>query len=124
MILIVDDHDDIRWALRRLFTFSGIETLTAGSGAEAVAMVRQHMPELVLLDVMMPDMDGLEVLRQIRANADTKSIPVLLHTAGVHPRTDDEALRLGADGLVRKGYNDIDSLVSRIETMRNSRHVD
>ena len=122
MILIVDDHDDIRWALHRLLTFAGLEAMTAGSGLDALRIIRQYAPELVLLDVMMPNMDGLEVLRQIRADESISSIPVLLHTAGTYPADLKEARRIGADGMIKKGNNDIDELIGQIESLRNSRH--
>ena len=124
MILIVDDHDDIRWAIHRLLTFSGMDAQGVSSGAEALQAARDLKPEVMVLDVMMPGMDGIEVLKHLRADPATNQIPVLLHTAGTYPPSVDEARRLGADGLIKKGRSDITALLDQIESLRHAHHYE
>ena len=66
VILLVDDQDTIRFFLEKTLTQEGYEAVTAKTGAEAIEKARQVMPDLVLLDLKLPDMDGLEVLRKIK----------------------------------------------------------
>jgi CheY-like chemotaxis protein len=83
-ILIVDDEDDIREvAALSLETVSGWEVITASSGAQALARAIEYQPDAILLDVMMPGMDGPTTFRELRKNPATARIPVLLLTAKV-----------------------------------------
>jgi len=97
-ILIADDEPDIRLVLRTRLERDGYSVLEARDGAEAVAMAQAEMPDLIVLDVMMPEMDGVEVCNRLRASFTTRGIPVIMLTA-----------RAGKDdrmsGLV-KGAND------------------
>ncbi|HST38416.1 MAG TPA: response regulator, partial [Conexibacter sp.] len=78
-ILIVDDDRALREALRRALTLAGYETETAAGGAEALAQVGVRVPDAIVLDVGMPEVDGLEVCRRLRAGGDR--VPVLMLTA-------------------------------------------
>jgi CheY-like chemotaxis protein len=79
-VLVVDDERDLREFYEDLLTRQGYEVVTATNGQEALAAVTQHAPELILLDIMMPVMDGLEVLRALNDNEQTKKIPVIVLT--------------------------------------------
>ncbi len=83
-ILAVDDYEPHRYALSRILQKAGFDVLTAATGAETLAQAAAAHPDLILLDIGLPDIDGLEVCKQLKANADTKRIPVIFITA-THP---------------------------------------
>lgn len=113
-VLVVDDDDDIRTVLQMTLEHAGFQVLTAKDGAQAVEMARAELPDAVLLDVMMPRMDGLEALRAIRADARTGPIPVLLVTARTQTPDAVEGLDLGADDYITKPF-DNDEVVARVQ---------
>ncbi|MGC8826942.1 MAG: response regulator [Anaerolineae bacterium] len=76
-VLVVDDEADIREALRIILEADGYQVLEAGDGLEALQMVQRARPDLVILDIMMPRMDGLEVLRRLEADPETAGLPVI-----------------------------------------------
>lgn len=76
-ILVVDDEPDLRFILRRIFERAGHEVADASQGAEALECVRGSLPELVVTDMMMPVMDGYELIRRLRADPATAQIPIL-----------------------------------------------
>jgi putative two-component system response regulator len=101
-ILIVDDNENIRELLAATLTNPSYLIITAGSGDEALALADHHQPDLVLLDVMMPAMDGYEVCRRLRASPRTAEVPIVMITA-----LDDKASRVmgieaGADDFLSK----------------------
>jgi CheY-like chemotaxis protein len=86
-ILVVDDNDDIRDLARLcLETVDGWVVLTASSGAAAIESARENQPDAVLLDMMMPEMDGLTTFRHLQSDESTRDIPVLLFTAKLQAR--------------------------------------
>jgi len=86
-VLVVDDNDDIReLAQLCLETVDGWVVLTAGSGPDAIAAAREHHPDAVLLDMMMPEMDGLTTFEHLQSDESTRDIPVLLFTAKLQAR--------------------------------------
>lgn len=101
-LLVVDDHAAIRTMLADYFTARGFRVVTAVDGREALAAARATPPDLVLLDVMMPHLDGLEVLRHVRRKVDT---PVILLTARVEETDKVIGLELGADDYVTKPFS-------------------
>ena len=104
MILIVDDHLDTGAALARLLKKKcGQEVVAVGSGQAALAVVETARPSLIVLDMMMPGMHGLEVLRRIRAGAAGKDVPVIVYSADDSPETARQALEQGAQEFVIKG---------------------
>lgn len=94
---MVDDEPDQRFLLRRIFEQSGNEVADAGDGAAALKVVREWPPDLVVTDMMMPIMDGAELIRQLHRDSATAGIPVL--AASGDPRLAD-----GADAVVPKPY--------------------
>ncbi|MCD6291391.1 MAG: response regulator [Anaerolineae bacterium] len=115
-ILVVDDDLDTQKLLSLILTKEGFNVLTASSGPEALATVEQTPLDLVILDVMMPDMDGYEVLRRLRSNPSSSNIPVIMLSAkgGVHDRVN--GLRSGADDYIPKPA-DPGELVARVEAV-------
>lgn len=105
-VLIVDDEDDIRVIAEiSLRSVGGLETVVASSGADGIRRARDEQPDLILLDVMMPGMDGMQTLERLRADDTTASIPVIFMTARVQKHEADAYLYLGAIGVLAKPFN-------------------
>lgn len=102
-VLVVDDVADARDVLARLLRMSGYKSITAEGGEAALTAVEEEAPDLVLLDLMMPGMDGVEVLRRLRANPRWHDLPVILFTALSEGKLLDEAGRLGVQDCILKG---------------------
>jgi CheY-like chemotaxis protein len=102
VVLVVDDDEFTCDAIRRLLTRMGYTTACASSGAQALDLLGQVRPDVIVLDWMMPEMDGLEVLRKLRADPRTKDVPVLLYSAADDPAMQKQAARLGAMECVLK----------------------
>lgn len=103
-ILVVDDSPDIALISARMLTRHGYAVMTANSGTEALAMIARRRPSCVLLDVMMPGMNGLDVLRALKANPATATIPSIMVTA---KSADDDLLsgyQQGADYYITKPF--------------------
>src|ERR1700733_2392413 len=92
-ILIVDDNETNRDILRTRLGPHGYELLEAADGEEAIAAAREHSPDLILLDVMMPKIDGIEVCRRLKADTELPFIAIILVTARPTPRTWSPGLR-------------------------------
>jgi signal transduction histidine kinase/DNA-binding response OmpR family regulator len=101
-VLIVDDEARNRELLRVMLTPEGLDLTTAASGEEALAMVAQHPPDLILLDVMMPGMDGYEVALRIKSDEHTKSIPIIMVTALDDHKARVLGLGAGAEDFLTK----------------------
>lgn len=114
-VLVADDDEDIRVYLEITLQLAGFEVVLAKDGAEAVELTRTSHPDVVLLDVMMPRLDGLRALEQLREDPRTGHLPVMLLTA--RARTDDaiEGLERGADDYLAKPF-DPDELVARVRS--------
>jgi len=114
-ILVVDDNDDGREALVELLQMEGFDTLSASDGESALLIIATEQPDLALLDVMLPDMNGLKVLQEIRADPATRELPVILVTVLDQPDDIVYGLELGAnDYLVKPIQPEI--LVARART--------
>ncbi len=105
-VLLVDDEPDIRTVGEMsLRDVGGLDVAVAGSGPEALEMIKQRRPDVVLMDVMMPGMDGPTVLAQLKADPATASIPVIFLTAKVQRSEVDHYIELGAHGVIRKPFD-------------------
>lgn len=105
-ILIIDDEDDIREvAAMSLETVAGWEVIVANSGAQGLARAASYKPEAILLDVMMPGMDGPTTFRELRSNPDTASIPVLFLTAKVQATDRRLFADLGVEAVLVKPFD-------------------
>ncbi|MCC5950450.1 MAG: response regulator [Nitriliruptoraceae bacterium] len=114
-VLIADDDEDIRAYLDITLGLAGYEVIQAGDGVEAVEHARHRRPDVIILDVMMPRMDGLEALRRLREDARTSNIPVLLLTARVQKSDAITGLDSGADDYITKPF-DADELLARLRS--------
>ena len=105
-ILIVDDDDDIREVARvSLEAVGGWDVLIAGSGIEGLAQAKAGQPDAILLDVMMPDMDGPTTFQRLQADAATRHIPVILLTAKVQAADHLQFAELGVSGVLAKPFD-------------------
>jgi CheY-like chemotaxis protein len=102
-ILIAEDHADSREALGALLEAFGFHVLLAGNGLEAVEYARRDRPDLILMDVMMPSLDGFEATRRIRSFPETRDIPIITLTALDHAR--ETAMDAGANDFLAKPIN-------------------
>ncbi len=113
-ILVVEDDAAVRDALQRALSFEGYEIVTATDGAVALSELRGAAVDLIVLDVMMPHLDGLETCRRIRASGDT--VPILMLTAKAAVGDRVEGLDAGADDYVTKPFA-LDELLARIRAL-------
>ena len=105
-VLIIDDEEDIREvAALSLETVAGWDVLVAGSGAAGIAKARENHPDAILLDVMMPGMDGPTTFRELRKNPLTARIPVLLLTAKVQSNDQRRFADLGVEAILFKPFD-------------------
>jgi len=114
-ILIIEDNYEIRDNTAELLDLAGYSVITAKDGLEGIKASTEHLPELILCDIMMPGVDGYEVLRHIRTNTLTDKINFVFVTASVEQKEMKAAMDLGADGYLRKPFeeNDLLALVKK-----------
>ena len=115
-ILVVDDDPVIQKLLAVNFEMEGYRVVTAGDGEEALAQVASEQPDAVVLDVMMPKIDGIEVVRRMRADAAAAAIPVLLLSARAQAKDIAEGLDAGADAYMTKPFDPLD-LLERVASL-------
>jgi two-component system, cell cycle response regulator DivK len=101
-ILVIDDNELNLKLAEKILTLSGYNVLVAISGEQGVDVARAHRPDLILLDIRLPDIDGLEVLRRLRSLPETRGIPVVAMTAQAMPAEVDRFAAAGFDGYVQK----------------------
>ncbi len=118
-ILIVEDDLDIVDLLQRQVKALGYDSIVAGNGKEAVDMATSQLPHLILMDIMLPVMDGLDATRQIRQNPTTRSIPIIAVTALSSRRDKEKCLQSGCDDYLSKPFTQFTRLQlgSRIEKL-------
>ncbi|MDX1673908.1 MAG: response regulator [Longimicrobiales bacterium] len=102
-ILLAEDHLDSREALCALLEAFGFEVIEAANGAEAIELARERPPDLVLMDIMMPEVDGFEATRKLRDFPETRDIPIITLTA--MEGAESEAIEAGADDFLAKPIN-------------------
>lgn len=119
-ILAVDDTPDNLFLMQALLEDDGYEVSLAGDGETALAQISQSPPDLILLDVMMPGMDGYEVTRRIRQNSELPFIPILLITA-YRRSSVVEGLDAGANDFIRKPV-DVEELSARVRALLRLKH--
>jgi two-component system phosphate regulon response regulator PhoB len=104
-ILIVDDEASLRTLVRANLEIDGLEVSEAVDGIEAMSMVRESLPDLILLDIMMPGKDGIEVLEELAADEELSGIPVILLTAKGELEDLEKGADLGARGHITKPFD-------------------
>ena len=118
-ILIVEDEKSIAHFISTILTANGYEAMRASTGAEAMSMISSHCPDLVILDLGLPDMDGLEVLQKLRSWSD---VPVIIISARTKEQEKVSALDLGADDYITKPFG-TGELMARIRTSLRHSHA-
>ncbi|NNE08459.1 MAG: response regulator [Gemmatimonadetes bacterium] len=113
VIMIVDDEDAITSSLSYCLQKEGYEVLVAYNGADAIKMVVNRVPDLIVSDIMMPEVDGFEFCRRIRDYYKTRDIPFIFLTAKTTDRDKVEAVRLGGDDYVTKPF-DLQELILKV----------
>ncbi|MBI4430422.1 MAG: response regulator [Candidatus Omnitrophica bacterium] len=109
-ILAIDDDSELLAALKDLLEAYDYSVITATSGAEGLLKIKSCIPNLILLDIAMPIMDGLDVLAELKANPDTLSIPVVMLTAIADTQTLWKAQEMGATNYIVKPFKEADLL--------------
>ncbi|MCD0466037.1 two-component regulator propeller domain-containing protein [Flavobacterium sp. ENC] len=118
-VLIIDDNAEIRAYLIKLFSETYI-VYSAENGEEGLKLTKKHLPDLVISDITMEEMDGLELCRKIKENNELSHIPVILLTASKNPETHLQGISDGADDYIIKPFDD-DILVARVESLLKNR---
>ena len=111
-VLIVEDEQNISNFISTVLTANGFDVLTAGNGAQARSVITSHCPDLIILDLGLPDMDGCEILREVRS---WSNLPVIVVSARTHEHDKVAALDLGADDYIEKPFG-TSELLARIRT--------
>ncbi|MET0416666.1 MAG: response regulator [Actinoplanes sp.] len=109
-ILIADDDDDVRDVIEFKLQVAGFRTLTADNGQSALNLARNRLPRAIILDVTMPQMDGLSVCHALHARPETAEIPVLMISGHARPEDVDRGLALGADDYLPKPFSQSEML--------------
>jgi CheY-like chemotaxis protein len=105
-VLLIDDEDDIRTVGRMsLEKVGGWDVLDSPSGAEGIDLAASELPDAILLDSMMPEMDGTATIQRLKADERTSEIPVLFLTAKLQPADRERYLELGAEGVIAKPFD-------------------
>ena len=115
-IIVVDDELDILDFVQISLEADGFEVITASSGKEALAKIKQELPDLILLDIMMPQMDGYEVIKILKADKQTRNIPVIMLTALAQVDDKIKGLNTGADDYITKPF-DLRELTARVNAI-------
>jgi two-component system, cell cycle response regulator DivK len=104
-ILIVEDNALNLKLVKDILDFHGYATVATGSGAEALDLARHHQPHLILLDIQLPGMSGIEAVRRLKTDEQTRAIPVVAVTAFAMPGDQARILDSGCDGYLAKPFN-------------------
>ena len=102
LILVVDDYEDAREMYAEYLEFSGFEIVQAGNGVEAIDRAHDSHPDVILMDLSLPVMDGWEATRRLKADDETKQIPVLAVTGHALTGVSNDAKNAGCDGFITK----------------------
>jgi len=118
-VLLVEDAPFLRYAFGRLLRMHGFEVMEANDGREALGYVNEFQPQMVITDLMMPEMGGIELIQRLRSDPRTADLPVLAITADPSEQTEKKAREAGAADFVTKPI-DLPTLLDRLRTL----HVD
>jgi chemosensory pili system protein ChpA (sensor histidine kinase/response regulator) len=120
--LVVDDSITVRRVTQRLLERNGMRVLTAKDGVDAVSLLQENLPDIILLDIEMPRMDGYEVAAHVRSDARLKNIPIVMITSRVSEKHRARAIELGVDDYLGKPYQE-NQLLDAIEPLVNRRRA-
>lgn len=109
-ILLIEDNEDIRESSQEILELAGYEVLLAENGKIGVELAQQHLPDMILCDIMMPELDGYGVLYLLSKNSDTENIPFIFLTAKAERADMRKGMEMGADDYLTKPFDDIELL--------------
>jgi CheY-like chemotaxis protein len=115
-VLVIEDNEDNLALMRLLLERAKYKVFVAMDGAEGVEIANKEQPDIILLDLAMPNMDGWEVTTELKANILTKNIPIIVVTAHALPKDRDRALAAGCDAFIVKPFS-IAKLLDEIENL-------
>ncbi len=121
-ILIIEDDPYVRRFYERLFRFNKYQVVLAENGLDGLAKAKTLKPQIILLDILMPNMNGLEVLEQLKSNPETVSSDVLMLTNINETETIDKAMNLGASSFLVKSDTSDQDLLDKIEDLLSKHH--
>jgi len=121
LILIVEDNDKNRKLVRDVLTFKGYETIESETGEEGVRLAEERRPSLVLMDIRLPGIDGVEALRRLRAEPTTRGIPVMAMTASVMSEDRRKIMAAAFDGYQSKPINVTDFVAAVAQLLERRR---
>ena len=104
-ILVVEDQEDNRRILRDLLASAGFDTVEAVTGEEGVRLAGEHVPDLILMDIQLPDIDGYEATRRIKSDPALSGIPIIAVTSYALSGDEEKAMEAGCDGYVAKPFS-------------------
>ena len=121
-VLIADDEQDIKDVMQLFLESQGYEVETAYDGLDALDRIKTWQPDVVLLDIMMPVMDGIAVCRKIRSDEATKNVAVIMVSAASKREKEGEAYQAGADGYILKPFEpgDLSAVIERVLTGKSA----
>ncbi|MEL6139021.1 MAG: response regulator [Cyanobacteria bacterium J06628_6] len=125
-ILVIEDEAQVRENIKEILELNGYTVFAADSGTKALPLAKEHFPDLILCDVMMPGLSGYEVLDLIRQNQDTAAIPFIFLTAKADQRDLRQGMNQGADDYLTKPFEAqtlLDAVQSRLDRQRNLQKV-
>ena len=116
LILLVEDNDKNRKLVRDVLTYKGYQIVEAETGEDGVRLARERRPHLVLMDIQLPGIDGIEALRQLRADEATRAIPVIAVTASAMDHDRQKIMAAGFDGYQSKPLH-VKEFIGAVEAM-------
>ena len=104
-ILIIEDEKNIVTSLKMFFEYSGFEVLTSSNGTDGLSLARHSLPDLILLDLVLPRLDGFNVCSKLKQDEKTKNIPIIIISARTSKEEIDKAISLGAKNYIAKPFS-------------------
>jgi CheY-like chemotaxis protein len=104
-VLVVDDEPHVRILLKSRLEANGYSVTTAYGGQQALEKIKEEKPDLILLDIVMPDLNGYEVAKQLKADPETAKIPIIIFTASNVRELEDQCRALGCDYVIMKPFS-------------------
>ncbi|MEJ2054775.1 MAG: response regulator [Calditrichaceae bacterium] len=115
-VFIVEDDQDIAEILRFNLEHRGYEVLWKGNGEEAYESIKEKLPDLLILDISLPGISGLQICRYLRSNPKTQKLPIMILTARTKKEDREEGMRAGADDYITKPFN-LNDVMKRVDAL-------
>lgn len=116
-LFLIDDHEDLRIGLTKQLQLAGHRVLSAGDGEQALEILSTFSFDAIILDLMMPKLDGLSFLKSMRGDPRHANTPVIVHTANLSPKAKETAMALGVQGFIPKGPGSWDAVTQALASL-------